>query len=119
MFCPLLKKYLSLHLLGCSICESIPNIPWVSEAGVEQDDAVVDIFFELVVRHPSLFVHADRTWPAPLLLAAESTSCVQNVGQKLVPDLLPLLGRRTCRKLKVQWQALAGSVAPKYPRAGK
>jgi len=39
----LLKKYLSLHLLGYSICESIPDMPWVS---FFKKKAISFLFFE-------------------------------------------------------------------------
>ena len=68
----------------------------VLEVGVEGNDAVLYIYFELLVCHPSLFIHSDRATPAPFLCTTKSTSCIQNVGQKLVVNLLPLLGRCAC-----------------------
>jgi hypothetical protein len=78
---------------------------------VEGDDAVVNVFFELVVCHSSFFVHPDCARPAPLLCATKSAACVQSVGQKLKLDLLPLLGHHACRQLEVRRYTLTCSAA--------
>ena len=93
------------------------RVAWcVLGVGVEGYDAVVNVFFELDVRHTALFVHPDRARPDPLLPAAKSAACVQRVDQKLKSDLLPLLGRRARRQLEVRRYTLACSaLLPNIP----
>jgi hypothetical protein len=89
----------------------------VFHVGVERTDNIVNIFGELLVVHPTLFVHPNHTGPLPNLVVAKLAASIFDVRIEVKVIVLCCCCR--CWKLEVDGISLSSGTTPKDASAFK